>query len=65
MIDRYDYEYVNFITCPYCGHEDRDSWEEHMNDGDHIKTKCQSCWKEFRVRCYISVKYTSKPLEKK
>jgi len=65
MIDEYKYEYVNFITCPYCGYEDQDSWKEHMDDGDHIKTNCQSCGKEFRVQCDISIKYTSEPLEEK
>jgi RNase P subunit RPR2 len=31
----------DFITCPNCGWEDRDSWE-HMDSGDITCDKCDS-----------------------
>ena len=51
--------YKHYITCPYCGYEDKDSWEFDMDSGHW---ECGKCEKEFFVERQISVDYTSCPI---
>ena len=51
-----------YITCPYCGYVNQDSWEEHMEDGDCDKHyECPNCGREFEVSMEIEVSYSSTP----
>lgn len=52
-------DYKKNITCPYCGWEDKDSWESWLNDGDQIEFICGACDHSFLVRCDIDITYTS------
>jgi len=51
------------IVCPYCGHEHRDSWEMLDGHSDCGKVDCGECEREFEVSRYVSVSYTSYPIE--
>ncbi len=55
---------VNMI-CPYCGHEDRDSWE--VNPGeleyDDYEVECDHCGKAFIVSKRCSITYTTKKMK--
>jgi len=55
-----DCEMVPYITCPWCGKEDYDSWEHDQSDEDVEEIECGYCEKTFWVKCMITVKYTSK-----
>ena len=52
--------HMDRITCPYCGHQDQDSWEmtEESSEDD-----CGRCGGRFLVSMYIQVSYTSRPIE--
>ena len=54
-----DTEYTDFITCPYCGYEDRDSWEVDLGNNECTEIECRNCGKEMRVTRNVSVSYTS------
>ena len=58
MLDEMDYFRKDEITCPYCGWEDKDSWE--ITESGEVF--CGECGKEFYVERIVYVKYTSKPL---
>jgi len=55
-----DCEMVPYITCPWCGYKDRDSWEHNLADGEEEETECGKCGKKIWVECSISVDYTSR-----
>jgi len=58
-----DHEYTRNIVCPYCGHEDEDSWEYNMRDGDEEEIICDVCWGIFRATCDVSVTYSTERKE--
>jgi hypothetical protein len=62
MSNDIDCDYVDAITCPYCGWEDNDSWEMLMSDGDIEDVECGECGKMFSVSCSVSVSYSSQKL---
>ena len=49
------------ITCPNCGHEDRDSWE--ASDSDDEKY-CETCGSVFSYERNVSVTYSSSIIER-
>lgn len=62
-----DTDYTQYITCPYCGHKDRDSWEVDFGPGIEGDTtvECGSCSKEFFVSRHIEVTYFSRKIVNK
>ena len=54
-----DTGYTDFITCPYCGYEDRDSWEVDFGNSECMEIECSNCGKEMGVTRNVSVSYTS------
>ena len=56
----FETEYTRYITCPYCGCEDADSWEW---GGDEINIEadytCGSCGEEFIAIREVEVTYTT------
>ena len=58
-------ERTDYITCPYCGYKDRDSWEVDFGpglDGD-TTVSCDACGKEFFASRIVDVCYTTKRLK--
>jgi hypothetical protein len=53
----------DLITCPYCGHEDQDSWEFGGRQEEPLEVECGECMRPFVVTMYVEVTYTSKPKE--
>lgn len=54
------------VTCPYCGYEDKDSWEIDFGpglDGDR-NIVCVHCQNEFFTSRIVDAKYTSQKLKK-
>lgn len=49
--------YTTNIVCPWCGHEESDSWE--CIDEDE-SAECSSCEKEFEYERYTEVSYCSR-----
>jgi hypothetical protein len=49
------------ITCPHCGHEDRDSWE--ASDSDDAR-ECGSCNSVFSYEREVEVTYSSRITER-
>jgi hypothetical protein len=51
--------------CPYCGHEELDSWEIALSDGqgegDGV-VECGGCEREYLLSRFIEVSYRSKPM---
>jgi hypothetical protein len=49
-------------VCPYCGYEERDSWEINLGDfgeGDG-ETTCGSCSRDYFVSRICNISYTTK-----
>jgi predicted RNA-binding Zn-ribbon protein involved in translation (DUF1610 family) len=55
-----DHEYTKNIVCPYCGHENRDSWEVEPGQEDIGLTECGSCEKSFYAYRNITIDYSTK-----
>lgn len=49
------------ITCPNCGHEDRDSWEAPDSDDEKY---CETCGSVFSYEQSVSVTYSSSIIER-
>jgi transcription elongation factor Elf1 len=64
-LTKINHEYTHNIVCPYCGYEDRDSWETHMEDGDLETVECGRCEKEFEAECHVTVEYVTYKLGEK
>lgn len=60
-----DCKYTHQIVCPYCEHEDNNSWEtaENMCDGDFETKECGTCGKEFEFTRHVTVQYSSEKIE--
>jgi transcription elongation factor Elf1 len=56
-----DHDYTTEITCPYCGHKVRDSWEytEALEDGDTELIQCGECERDFLAELSVSVSYST------
>jgi DNA-directed RNA polymerase subunit RPC12/RpoP len=52
--------YTDLIACPYCGYEDRDSWEFSDEDGEW---DCRSCGATMLVSRHVSVSYSTQKLK--
>lgn len=52
--DEIDCRYTQNITCPYCGWEDRDSWEFGQDTDD---VQCGECEETFVCEPDIAVTY--------
>ncbi len=48
-----------FIECPWCHHEDQQSWEI---DGDEGEIDCAHCGKEIRFSRIVSISYRAEPV---
>ena len=57
-----DHDYTKEIVCPYCGHEQSDSWEIMGNDEDG-ETDCDECEKSFRWSAHIDITYCTEKME--
>lgn len=59
---RFDTYRTDFIVCPYCGHEQRDSWEWFSERNTDAEGACQACDKIFEVTQDYEVNYTSRKM---
>lgn len=54
-----DHEYTSQIISPYCGWEDRDSWEA----GDSGDMECDRCGKKFHLERDVTVTYSTDKID--
>lgn len=54
-----DTQFTRYATCPYCGYENRDSWELHFNGEEDIETTCFKCEKDYLVSQIVDITYCS------
>jgi Zn ribbon nucleic-acid-binding protein len=59
-VDGKEYDFEQYITCPYCGHQDKDSWEVSEDDG---KIECGACGSEFSYERIVDVSYSTRPIK--
>ena len=62
-----DHECTDNIVCPYCGHEDGDSWEVDFGpwlEGEEL-CDCGACEKVFRARRDVTVYYSTEKTKEK
>lgn len=59
-----DTSWTDLVTCPYCGYEDRDSWEHDFGDGQiEIEIECEECQMTFTVMRHEVDYYSSKQMK--
>lgn len=47
-------------VCPYCDHEESDSWEIESNTSDEwVQVECGNCSKTFLMKRVVTVEYTT------
>lgn len=51
-----DYEWTPEVVCPYCGYEQRDSWELTEDTGE---TYCDECERTFGYQRFTEYTYTT------
>jgi transcription elongation factor Elf1 len=61
----YNHEHTRNIVCPYCGHENRDSWEVMSGEEDLGIIECGMCEEEFVAWRIVTVEYSTKKIEDK
>jgi len=54
-----DTSWTDLVTCPYCGYEDRDSWDHEFGDGQ-LEIECEECQKKFTAVRYVVIYYSSR-----
>ena len=56
---------TTFITCPYCGYENTDSWEVFNEiEGYLHEYECGECEEVFPVHKHCEITYTSDKIQK-
>lgn len=55
-----DKDYENNLICPYCGYEDKDSWELSDDDEEH---ECGRCGAVISYQRVVTVEYSSSPVK--
>ena len=53
-------DYTDEVVCPYCGHEQSDSWEY---EEYHNPIECGECGKEFKFSRQVEVTYCTWKME--
>lgn len=51
-----------YITCPHCGYEDRDSWDYDFGSSDCLEVECGSCESHIMVTKHVSISYSARLL---
>ncbi|HRZ18736.1 MAG TPA: hypothetical protein P5136_01650 [Methanofastidiosum sp.] len=54
------YQFEQYITCPYCGYRDNDSWEISSDSGEMT---CGACSSTFFYERNVTVDYTTVPIK--
>lgn len=52
-----DTQYERYITCPYCGHKDINSWECLIDSSDDME--CPECLEHFFMERIIDITYST------
>ena len=66
-----DNDYTFYAVCPYCGYEDRDSWEIFRSskdgDGSTAEVECMNddCGRTYKVTLHIDVSYSTEEIDEK
>ena len=58
-----DCEHTSEIVCPYCGHEESDSWEANGGDEGDFEHDCNNCGKRLFCSRHIEVTYSTETIE--
>lgn len=62
-MNKIETEYTKYVTCPYCGHIDRDSWEIDFDgmEGD-TEIQCGTCDENFLASRIVTVTYCTRKI---
>lgn len=63
MNDEIFHDETDNAICPYCGHEDKDSWEICCGDEGDFETECGSCGLIFMCRRNVSISYSTRRID--
>jgi transcription elongation factor Elf1 len=58
-----NHEYTRYIVCPYCGYEDKDSWEICSGKEDLGIVECGRCEEEFYASRIVTIEYSTYKIE--
>ena len=61
-MSKIDTERTKLATCPYCGHQERDSWEIGTGGEEDTETWCGSCGLLYAVSRHVSISYSTRPV---
>ena len=56
----FDCDYKKTAVCPYCGYEEKDSWE--MSD-EEDERECPCCGGTYDYQRIVTVEYSSQPVK--
>lgn len=59
--DPEEQDYKHEVTCPYCGHENSNSWELSDEEDEY---ECPNCGSTFSYQRNVTVEYCSQPVRK-
>ena len=54
-----EHDYTKNLICPYCGYEDKDTWESGVDEGGEL-IDCQECGKEYFAVQNVLISYSTK-----
>ena len=58
MEQEFETSHTDEVVCPYCSHEQGDSWE-YNNNGNEQKVWCGECSEQFTLICEYEVNYST------
>ena len=60
-VEEYETKFRDTIICPYCKHEERDSWE-YNNQLEHgeVEIECGECGETFLASMEVLVEYSTR-----
>lgn len=58
-IPKHECNDTRYVTCPYCGYEDLNSWEIELGDGESQEYDCKKCEWNFCIEAEVIRTFTS------
>jgi len=57
-----EHEYTRNMVCPYCGHENMDSWEYAPDKEDLGEVECGECGRNYIARRIVTIQYVTEAI---
>jgi transcription elongation factor Elf1 len=57
------HRYTRNMVCPYCGHENMNSWDYMSGEEDLGEVECGECGKDYEAQRIVTVEYKTEKID--